>query len=98
MRTSCATEVTAMLLREVEMSRMTPEEAKARIAAQNTELAGLEDEISRLATTHSGPVLMAIVRALVEAVSASQGDIFRVHNKIRFYHGVLRMLHEKGIS
>ncbi len=77
---------------------MTPEEAKARIAEQDAELRGLEDEISRLAAEHSGPVLLAIVRGLVEMVCAAQGEVFRAHNKIRFYKGVLAMLRQKGIS
>lgn len=77
---------------------MNLDEAKARVAAQNAELAGLESEISRLATTHSGPVLLAIVRGLVEMVCAAHGDIFRVHNKIRFYKGVIAMLQQKGIA
>jgi hypothetical protein len=77
---------------------VTPEEAKARVAAQDAELRGLEDEISRLGADHSGPVLMAIVRGLVEMVCAAQGDIFRVYNKIRFYKSVLAMLRQKGIA
>lgn len=77
---------------------MTPEEAKTRIAAQDAELASLEAEVARLAADHSGPVLLAIVRALVEMVCATQGEVFRAHNKIKFYRGVLAMLREKGIS
>jgi hypothetical protein len=74
------------------------DEAKAHVAAQNAELAGFEREIARLAAAHATPVLLAILRALVEMVCAAQGDIFRVHNKIKFYRGVLMMLREKGIS
>jgi len=77
---------------------MTPEEAKSRVAAQNADLAKLEGDIARLAQQHSGEVLLAIVRALVEMVCASQGDIFRVHNKIRFYRGVMEMLRKAGIQ
>jgi hypothetical protein len=74
------------------------DEAKARVAADNAELARLEGEISRLASQHSVPVLMAIVRALIEMVCGAQGEIFRVHNKTKLYQGVLAMLHHKGIS
>jgi hypothetical protein len=77
---------------------VTPEEAKAHVAARDAELRGLEGEITRLATSHSGPVLMAIVRGLVEMLCAAQGEVFRVHNKIRFYRGVLALLRQKGIS
>lgn len=77
---------------------MTPEEAKARVAAQNAELAKLEAEVTRLATDHSGPVLMAIMRGLVEMVCSAQGEVFRVHNKIKFYSGVLMILRGRGIS
>jgi hypothetical protein len=74
------------------------DEAKARVTAQNAELDGLESELARLSAAHTGPVLMAIMRGLVEMVCGAQGDVFRVHNKIRFYRGVLLMLREKGIS
>lgn len=77
---------------------MTLEEAKRRVAEQDAELATLERKIAQLATTNSGPVLLAIVRALVEMACGAQGDIFRTHNKIRFYRGVLAMLGEKGIA
>jgi hypothetical protein len=77
---------------------MTPEEAKRRVAAQDAELAALEQKVAQLATTNSGPMLLAIVRALVEMVCGAQGDIFRVHDKIRFYRGVIAMLGEKGIA
>lgn len=77
---------------------MTPEEAKRHVTAQNAELAALEKKIAQLATTNSGPVLLAMVRALVEMVCAAQGEIFRTHNKIRFYRGVLTMLEQKGIA
>jgi hypothetical protein len=77
---------------------VTPEEAKKRNAEQDAELAALEKKIAQLASTNSGPVLLAIVRGLVEMVCAAEGDIFRRHNKIRFYRGVLAMLGEKGIG
>jgi hypothetical protein len=77
---------------------VTPEEAKKRNAEQDAELAILERKIGQLASTNSGPVLLAIVRGLVEMVCAAEGDIFRRHNKIRFYRGVLAMLGEKGIG
>jgi hypothetical protein len=74
------------------------DEAKARVAAQDTDLRQFEAEVARLAQEHSAPVLLAIMRALVEMVCAAQGPTFRVHNKIKFYSGVLQMLREKGIS
>ena len=77
---------------------MTPEEAKKRVAAQDAELAALERKIAQLAATNSGPVLLAIVRGLVEMCCAAQGEVFRTHNKIHFYRGVLAMLDQKGIS
>lgn len=77
---------------------MNQEEATARVAAQSAKLAELEGAISRLATQHSAPVLLAIVRALVEMACGAQGGVFLVHNKIRFYTGVLEMLRQKGIS
>ena len=77
---------------------MTPEEAKARVAAENAKLRELETEVTRLASKHATPVILAMLRALVEMVCASQGDIFTVHNKKKFYTGVLLMLRDKGIS
>ena len=77
---------------------MTPEEAKARVAADKAELRGLEAEVTRLASTHATPVILAMLRALVEMVCASQGDLFTLHNKKKFYTGVLLMLRDKGIS
>jgi hypothetical protein len=58
------------------------------VTAENAELLSLENAIARL----------AIVRELVEAVCVAQGDVFRMHNKIRFYRSVLRILREKGIT
>ena len=77
---------------------MNVDEAKARVAAQNAELARLEGEISRLASQHSGPVLMAIVRVLIEMACGAQGEIFRVLNKIKLYEAVLTLLRQKGIA
>ena len=77
---------------------MNIDEAKARVAAQNEKLHTLEGEVARLASTHATPVLLAMLRALVEMVCQAQGPNFAVHNKIKLYEGVLRMLHEKGIS
>jgi len=77
---------------------VTPEEAKRRVADQDAELAALERKVAQLAAENSAPVLLAIVRGLVEMVCAAQGEVFRKHNKIRFYRGVLAMLGEKGIA
>jgi hypothetical protein len=74
------------------------DEAKARVAAQNAELAQLESEIARLATKHSVSVLMAIVRVLIEMACGAQGEIFRVLNKIKLYEAVLSILKQKGIT
>lgn len=76
---------------------MTPEEAKAHVAAQNAKLRALEGEVARLASTHATPVLLAMLRALVEMVCQAQGPHFAVLNKTKFYEGVLLMLREKGI-
>jgi hypothetical protein len=77
---------------------VTPEEAKERVAAQKTKLRALEAEVTRLANTHATPVLLAMLRALVEMVCAAQGPHFAMHNKTKLYEGVLLMLREKGIS
>lgn len=77
---------------------MTPEEAKVRVAADKAELRRLEAEVTRLATMSATPVILAMLRALVEMVCASQGDVFTMHNKKKFYTGVLLMLRDKGIS
>ena len=77
---------------------MNIDEAKARVAAQDAKLRALEAEVARLASTDATPVLLAILRALVEMVCAAQGPHFTVLNKTKFYEGVLRMLREKGIS
>ena len=73
---------------------MTPEEAKARLAADKEKLRALEAEVTRLASTNATPVVLAMLRALVEMVCASQGDLFTLHNKKKFYTGVLLMLRE----
>lgn len=77
---------------------MTPEEAKAHVQRQDAKLAALETEIARLASDNPTPVLMAVVRVLVELVCGADGAVFRVHNKIKLYGAVLEMLRQKGIS
>lgn len=77
---------------------MTPEEAKARLAAEKEKLRAFQAEVERLAATHSGPVLLAMLRALVEMVCAAQGPNFTLYNKTKFYEGVLLMLRDKGIA
>lgn len=77
---------------------MNSDEAKARVAEQNARLRALEAEVARLASTHATPVLLAMLRALVEMVCQAQGPNFAVHNKTKLYEGVLLMLREKGIS
>jgi hypothetical protein len=68
------------------------EQAKERVAEQDATIARLEAEIARLAQADASAVFMAILRALVETVCATQGQHFIVTNKIRFYRGVLAML------
>ena len=77
---------------------MNVDEAKARVAAQDKLLRDLEAEVSRLAILHLAPVLLAVLRALVEMVCQSQGAHFAVLRKIKLYEAVLRLLREKGIS
>ncbi len=80
---------------------MTPdEEAKirARVAEQKAQLRALEDEVARLARAHATPVMLAMLRGLVEMVCAAQGAAFVDIFKTKFYKGVLLMLREKGIS
>ena len=77
---------------------MNLDEAKARVAAQDEKLRGLEADVAKLASAHATPVLLAMMRAIVEMVCAARGPTFRVHNKIKFYEAVLMMLHAKGIS
>jgi DNA-binding FadR family transcriptional regulator len=77
---------------------MNIDEAKERVAAQNEKLRALEAEVARLASTHATPVLLAILRALVEMVCGAQGSHFAVLNKTKLYEGVLLMLRDKGIS
>jgi hypothetical protein len=73
-------------------------EARERVAAQDAKLRELEAEISRLASVNATPVLLAMLRALVEMVCQSQGPSFAVLKKIKLYEGVLLLLREKGIS
>lgn len=77
---------------------MTPEEARERVAAQDTRLRALEAEVTRLAAKHATPVLLAMLRGLVEMVCATHGENFIKFYKTQFYEGVLLMLREKGIS
>ncbi len=77
---------------------MNIDEAKKHVAAQNERLRDLEAAVARLASTHATPVLLAMLRALVEMVCAAQGPHFAVLNKTKLYDGVLLMLREKGIS
>lgn len=77
---------------------MTPEEARLHRQKQDDALAALEAEVARLASAHPTPVLLAIVRGLIEMVCGAQGEVFRQHNKIKFYSGVLEMLRRKGVS
>jgi hypothetical protein len=74
------------------------DDAKARVAAQDAELAQVEAEIARLAQAHVVPVFLAMLRMLVEMMCAAQGDVFRNHYKLKFYQGVMEMLRRKGIS
>jgi hypothetical protein len=77
---------------------VTPEQAKELIAAEDHKLQALEAAIARLASASPTPVLLAMLRALVEMVCAAQGQVFVVHNKIMFYKAVIEMLNRKGIS
>ena len=77
---------------------MTPEEAKARVAADNAKLRGLEEAVAHLASKHATPVLLAMFRVLVEMVCAAQGPNFTHYNKMKFYEAVIRLLREKGIA
>lgn len=76
---------------------MTPEEAKARVAAQDAELRELEATVARIAAGSPGPAMLAIIRCLVEMVCAAQGPVFVVHNKIKFYKGVVGVLQRQGL-
>ena len=73
-------------------------EARARVAAQDAKLRDLEAKVARLASAHPTPVLLAILRALVEMVCLSQGPNFVALKKIKLYEGVLLMLRENEIS
>ena len=76
---------------------MNIDEAKARVAAQDAKLRALEAEVARLASANATPVLLAMLRALVEMVCQAQGPNFTMHNKIKLYEGMLLLLREKGI-
>jgi hypothetical protein len=84
---------------------MTSEETKACAAleaevarAKERATAQLETELAGLASMQPTPVLLAMLRELVEMVCAAQGPRFTMLNKVKFYENVLRMLREKGIS
>lgn len=77
---------------------MNIDEAKARVAAQDAKLHGLENEIARLASAHATPVFLAMMQALVDMVCAAQGQNFVVFNKIKLYEGILQMLRKNGIT
>ena len=74
------------------------EEVKARQAVEKAAIACLEDKIARLAKEHMLPVLLVMMRGLVEMVCAQHGEIFRDHRKHKFYEGVLLMLRQRGIA
>jgi DNA-binding FadR family transcriptional regulator len=76
---------------------VTPEEAKERVAAQKARICALETEVARLASTQPTPVLLAMLRTLVERVCAAQGPNFTTFNKIKFYESVIFVLRENGI-
>lgn len=77
---------------------MNIDDAKARVAADDAELARLEGEIARLAQAQPTPVFLAMMRLLVEMVCSQQGSVFRNHYKRKLYEGVLELLRRKGIS
>lgn len=74
------------------------EEVKARKAAEHAVIARLEEDIARLAKEHMLPVLLVMMRGLVEMVSAQHGEIFREHHKRKFYEAVLLRLRQKGMG
>lgn len=76
---------------------MTPEEARRIADADRARLRDLEDEVARRANMAPGPVMLALVRALVEMVCARDGAHFATLYKRRFYEGVIRMLDQRGI-
>jgi hypothetical protein len=78
---------------------VTPDEAKARLEADKAKLHALEGEIVRLASTiGSTPVMVAMMRTLIEMVCSAQGPNFTLYNKLKFYEGVVLMLRDKGIT
>jgi hypothetical protein len=74
------------------------DEAKAHVAARDAQLKALETEVSRLASSSATPVLLAMLRVLVDTVCAAQGETFTTIYKIKFYENVLRTLRVNGIS
>lgn len=77
--------------------RVTPEEAKAHVKAQDEKLARLEEEIRRLATSHSNVLFIAILGELVDTVCGVEAPHFRVMRKIQFYQRVIAKLEAAGI-
>jgi hypothetical protein len=77
---------------------VTPEEAKARLAADKEKLRAFEAEVARLASSQGTAVVLAMMRILIEMVCAAQGPNFTLYNKLKFYEGLLRLLRERGIS
>jgi hypothetical protein len=77
---------------------VTPEEAKARLEEQKAKLRAMQDRVDQLAVTNTAPVMLAMLRSLVEMVCAADGPNFTLHNKLKFYEGVLLLLQSKGIS
>lgn len=77
---------------------MNIDEAKARVAAQDDKLKRLEDEFERLSTVHGTPVMMAMLRIMLEVMFNANGPNLVVHNKIKFYTGVIGLLQQKGFS
>ena len=79
---------------------MTPEEAKERLEADTARLQAMEEEVVRLANTQNQApiVVLALIRTLIEWVCRAQGPNFTVHNKLKFYEGVLLFLRQKGIE
>ena len=77
---------------------MTPDEAKARLEENKAKLRAMQDRVDQLATANAAPVMLAMMRALVEMVCAADGPNFTLFNKLKLYEGVLLLLQSKGIS
>jgi hypothetical protein len=74
------------------------EQTRAHLAREKVELAELEAKVADLAQQNIGPVMLAMMRGLVEMVCGRDGAVFRDHNKVGFYRGVLALLASKGIT